>query len=114
MKNIYLIAYDITNTKFRTKVAAQLIVAGFDRIQYSVFMGSTTDKILLEFIAWYQKNSVIFVSPTDSLIVLPISNHHMAAMQVFGTSDIDAQQMLGLRNTLYLWDKDPPCDLLQT
>ncbi len=36
---MYLIFYDISNNKLRTKVAKQLIQQGYERLQYSVFAG---------------------------------------------------------------------------
>jgi CRISPR-associated protein Cas2 len=40
---LYLVTYDITNNRLRTKIAKTLIKNGLERIQYSVFMGDLTD-----------------------------------------------------------------------
>ena len=104
MKDAYLIAYDISDDKWRTKTANQLIYCGFDRVQFSVFMGTVPKKNLSDFMLWFQKN-VLILSPQTmvSLIVLPLSIGQLDEMQALGNVDnIDLDMLTGRKHTLII------------
>jgi CRISPR-associated endonuclease Cas2 len=61
-KQAYLIAYDITDNRFRTQIADRLIAMGLERIQLSVFAGTVKIKKINDFILWFQKENSIFAS----------------------------------------------------
>ncbi|RLI72076.1 MAG: CRISPR-associated endonuclease Cas2 [Candidatus Gerdarchaeota archaeon] len=46
---IYLISYDIPNDQLRTQIAKLCEYYGFERIQFSVFMGETTRNMVETF-----------------------------------------------------------------
>ena len=104
MKDAYLIAYDISDDKWRTKTANKLIYYGFDRVQFSVFMGTVPKKNLLHFVHWFQKNVLTLVPQTKaSLIVLPLSVGQLDVMQIWGDAGIiDLDMLTGRKHTLII------------
>ena len=104
MKDAYLIAYDISDDKWRTNTANKLIYCGFDRVQFSVFMGTVHKKNLSDFILWFQKNVLILAPQTTvSLIVLPLSIGQFDVMQILGNAEnIDLDMLTGRKHTLII------------
>ena len=104
MKDAYMIAYDISDDKWRTKTANKLVYYGFDRVQFSVFMGTVSDKNLAHFLQWFQKNVLILAPSTSvSLIVLPLSIGQLDVMQLFGASEkLDLDMLTGRKHTLII------------
>ncbi len=104
MKDAYLIAYDISDDKWRTKTANKLEYCGFDRVQFSVFMGTVHKKNLLDFVQWFQKNVLTLAPNTKvSLIVLPLSIGQLDEMQIWGNvENIDLDMLTGRTHTLII------------
>ena len=72
MQDAWLIAYDITEDKLRTKVSNRLIYTGLSRVQFSVFLGTIDDKVLADFILWFQnKILTLKIFCAKPLIILP-------------------------------------------
>lgn len=98
-KMIFLLMYDIENTKIRTNIAKYLIREGCVRIQKSVYLANMTRKkyniihqTLKEVQELYENNdSILFIQvPTDS----------MNAMKIIGKI-IDIDFISGNKNTLF-------------
>jgi CRISPR-associated endonuclease Cas2 len=100
-KQACIIAYDITENRFRTQIADRLVAMGLERIQLSVFAGNVKIKKINDFILWFQKESLIFASTSkDSLIVLNVSLNQLSQMQVFGQKFIDIEMLIDKKQTL--------------
>ncbi|MEO0041723.1 MAG: associated protein Cas2 [Bacteroidota bacterium] len=103
MKQAYLIAYDITDNRFRTKMADQLISIGMERVQWSVFMGTVKIKKINDFSLWFQKESVTFASSDkDSLLILNVSVNQLSQIRVFGPKFIDIEMLTDNKLTLII------------
>ena len=95
---IYLVFYDITNTKSRTKVANRLVDMGYERIQYSVFTGlndPVTNSNLWEFL------KLNIDSECDKLYVLKVSKKAFKTMSKLGQSGLDIDYFSGDRQSLF-------------
>jgi CRISPR-associated endonuclease Cas2 len=102
-KNGYLIAYDITDNRFRTQMADRLLAIGMERIQLSVFLGTVKIKKINDFICWFQKEMITFASAEkDSLMVLNVSVHQLEQLQIFGQKFIDIEMLTGKKLTLII------------
>jgi CRISPR-associated endonuclease Cas2 len=102
-KNAYLIAYDITDNRFRTQIADRLVAMGLERIQLSVFAGNVKVKKRNDFMGWFQKESVTFASAEkNSLIMLNVSVNQLSPLQVFGQKFIDIEMLTGQKWTLII------------
>lgn len=69
---MYMVSYDIRETKIRTKVARLLEKAGMERVQYSVFFGklshSQKQKLSYMISALVAEDSVIFIPLHDDVL----------------------------------------------
>jgi CRISPR-associated endonuclease Cas2 len=99
-KQAYIIVYDITENRFRSKIADRLVAMGMERVQLSVFMGTVKIKKMHHFIWWFQKEMIIFAPAKDSLIVLNVSINQLSQMQVFGQKFIDIEMLTDQKTTL--------------
>ena len=100
-KQAYIIAYDITENRFRSQIADQLVAIGMERVQRSVFMGNVKIKKMNHFIGWFQKEMSTFTPENkDSLIVLNVSINQLSQMQVFGQKFIDIEMLTDKKGTL--------------
>jgi CRISPR-associated endonuclease Cas2 len=102
MMDYWIIAYDISEDTLRTKVSNRLIYVGLTRVQYSVFVGATDNKILADFIVWFQTKILTLATSDCSLLVVPLSNGQMQATQAYGNKPLDKEELLGLRHTLII------------
>jgi CRISPR-associated endonuclease Cas2 len=99
-KQAYIIVYDITENRFRNKIAHRLIAMGMERVQLSVFMGNVKIKKINHFTWWFQKEMSTFASANDSLIILNVSINQLSQMQVFGQKFIDIEMLTDKKTTL--------------
>ncbi len=97
---IYLIIYDISNDKIRTKISKRLIAEGYERIQFSVFAGNfdpVANKILISEIKEWLKED-----PEAKFFVLPVTLKSFKNMYMIGNNTIDIDLITGEKNTLYI------------
>ena len=71
----YLICYDISETKVRTRIAKILQYFGLDRLQYSVFGGEIKENHLKLLVKKLKKMRV--EEGKDSIIILPLRNKYI-------------------------------------
>ena len=98
----WLIAYDITDDKYRTKVGNRLIYCGLTRVQLSVFVGTIDDKVLSDFIAWFQTKILTLANDDCSLLVVPLSIGQVKATLCIGTKQLDYDDLTGEKHTLFI------------
>jgi CRISPR-associated endonuclease Cas2 len=102
-KQAYLIAYDITDNRFRTQIADRLVAMGLERIQLSVFAGNVKIKKINDFSWWFQKENGTFASAEkNSLIMLNVSINQLRQLQVFGQKFIDIEMLTDNKLTLII------------
>ena len=80
---VYLICYDITRNKLRTKIADYLQERGCRRVQKSVFMGELHRK---HFKLLYQTLQDISdaLEENDTIIMMPVSEGNVQSMKMLG------------------------------
>jgi CRISPR-associated protein Cas2 len=81
---IKLVCYDIADNAARTKVSDYLENQGFDRVQYSVFMGKVDPHRWQVVWATLQKLFVKRCEPTDKIFSLVIERDHFEKMGILG------------------------------
>ncbi len=97
---MYLVFYDISNNKIRTKVAARLIQEGYDRIQLSVFVGIKNPK--QNTVLWEELNTKMAEDSEAKLYVLSISENNFKNMLTIGRSDYDIDYLTGNKHSLFI------------
>ncbi len=100
MKLLLLITYDITNDKGRVKLADLLKKLGFERIQYSVFVGVCTPA---QWQRWYKLVEKLFNQfreDGDKLYVIPQGRKLFEKTQIVG-QQFDMEWITGKTEFLY-------------
>jgi CRISPR-associated protein Cas2 len=96
-----LISYDISNDRIRKKLSDRLIFWGFERIQYSVFLGTISsfqwDKCWLEI----KVLEVGLEIEADRIFVLNISKNEWKKMQVVGFRPED-EEILNEKTSIWI------------
>ena len=98
----HLICYDIANNNLRTRLAAKIAAAGFDRINKSVYLGTVSDRSLAILQAWLQKQMQTKAQEGDCLIILPVTTQQVQRMLVLGTDQTDREELTGSKNTIFI------------
>lgn len=96
----YLICYDISSDKHRTKLANRLIRHGLIRFQYSVFVGHLPEQRLKMIEQWIKTN--ITLDHDDRLAIIPILKRELEQMKLLGNDNIDREMLLNNRHTYIL------------
>jgi CRISPR-associated endonuclease Cas2 len=100
-KNAFMISYDISEDKFRTKIANKLIAIGLERVQLSVFIGVVKIQKVNDFISFFQKEMAL-LKAKDALIVLPLTVGHLQQMKRIGGKTIDLGLLTNTKLTLII------------
>lgn len=96
-----LISYDIEENYLRQKIANYILDAGFERIQYSVYMGTVKDSITNQVKDWLNalpKNKDW--KSKDSIIILSITGQQVQDMISIGNPQWDKDDLSGDRHTM--------------
>ena len=97
---MYLVFYDISNNKIRTKVAARLIEEGYERIQLSVFIGTWNPSKNGDL--WEELNTRIEEDPDAKLYVLAVSENSFKNMMTIGKCDYDIAYLTGNKHSFFI------------
>jgi len=97
---IYLIMYDITDDKNRTKIAKALVKAGYERIQYSVFTGLEDPK--KDIVLWETLNKYCKAEDTEKavLAIVKVPTHYFMATETIGQLPKELTYLAGLEHTM--------------
>lgn len=92
---VYLISYDIADDKCRTRIADVLEQYGYERLQYSVFIGPLRSKnvepLWKELAALVQPEEF----PADRLIVIPLDIALLKKSMLLGAEMLDWSYICG-------------------
>ena len=101
---IYLICYDITDDRVRTKVADKLIQLGLTRIQYSVFMGPLKAHLKKDLVSWLHLKVGNDSDKTERrhVLILPVSQQQLSNKITIGNATFEEADITGTLNTLYI------------
>jgi CRISPR-associated endonuclease Cas2 len=97
---IYILFYDITSDKLRTKIAKLLISMGYERLQFSVFTG--LDNPVINKYLWPAITKILKSEPTARFFVLPIKKDYFCEMQGLGVEYLDLEYLAGNKRSLIL------------
>ena len=97
---IYLIFYDISDDKIRTKVAGHLTTHGYERIQYSVFSGIRNPKE--NSALWKELLSLLTSVPAIRFYVIKTTKNNFKNMEIIGETNWDIDYLLGNKHTLFI------------
>ncbi len=100
----YLILYDISENKYRNKIAKEIIKRGLYRIQKSVFLGATISEKIDEleniFTIHIQKTQ----SVNDKLMIIPLDQYNLQQMEIFlpDEEEFDLDFYLGQKVVIFI------------
>lgn len=98
-KNIFLVAYDISDNKKRNKIAKLLEQAGYERIQYSVFTGLISPGSDSTLWKKLQKIADTDQYPENKIFSFAISVAHFCNMKTIGNFTADIDYLTGAKHT---------------
>lgn len=96
---MYILFYDITKNRLRTKIAKLLTEEGYERLQYSVFVGPYNPKsnmVWKTITLWMQE------TPDEKMYYLKITGQNFRNMKTIGTLDHDLEYLAGQQSSLIL------------
>jgi len=96
---IFMILYDIENTKVRTQIAKYLIRSGCVRIQKSVYLAHLPRNTYHDLYQTLKEVQELYDN-NDSLLFLPLPTDSVAAMKILG-QQIELDFILDNKNTLF-------------
>ena len=96
---MYLIIYDISETKLRTKVSKLLINEGYDRLQYSVFCGCFNPK---KNSVWKKLNTFVKDKELSNIICIKISENNFFNLKSIGKFNHDLTYLIGKQKTIII------------
>ena len=88
----YLICYDITETRLRTRVAKLLQYFGLNRLQFSVFGGEINNKHLKRLEE--KLENLMLEKDKDSIIILPLSKQYTELYSTSMKSIFDEEKVI--------------------
>jgi CRISPR-associated endonuclease Cas2 len=95
----YLVMYDIEDDRVRTHIAKYLLSKGCIRIQKSVYMARTHQKIFAEINDTLKEVQATYDNH-DSILLVPIQSSSVGSMKIIG-KDIQVQSLIDPPNTLF-------------
>ncbi len=96
----HLISYDIENDSLRQKIANKIIAEGFDRVQYSVYLGGVSDGVLANLITYLKDAMLKSNLQKDNIIIISLTDKALENMLTIGQSGLDIDEIIGNKNTL--------------
>ncbi len=96
-KQLYLISYDVSENGSRTRLARLLIRWGYERLQYSVFIGLHHPVR----IKTLRQEMQSYIGNEDRLLVLEISKKAFMKMKIIGKLPLPKEYLSGDMNTLF-------------
>lgn len=95
----YLVMYDIEDDRVRTHIAKYLLSKGCIRIQKSVYMARTHQKVFAEINDTLKEVQATYDNH-DSILLVPIQSSSVGSMKIIG-KDIQVQSLIDPPNTLF-------------
>lgn len=96
-----LICYDIQDNYIRQKAAGKIMDTGFERIQYSVYLGDVTDNQMNDLIMWLETHVLKYtVANEDNILILSLTKLQVKQMISLGKMKMDIDEITGEKDTL--------------
>jgi len=96
---IYLVMYDIEDNRVRTHIAKYLLSKGCIRIQKSVYMARTHQKVFQEMKDTLKEVQEAYDN-ADSILLVPVQSSSISSMKIIG-KDIQIESLIDPPNTLF-------------
>lgn len=99
---MYLVTYDISDDRLRSKVIKLITAQGYERIQYSVFSGlidPRRDEKLWSLLEELGKKGE---GETFKIFVIPVADRDFLSMGIIGKVSEDMDYLMGRTNTLII------------
>ena len=96
---IYLVMYDIEDNRVRTHIAKYLLSKGCIRIQKSVYMARTHQKVFQEIKDTLKEVQEAYDN-ADSILLVPVQSSSVSSMKIIG-KDIQIESLIDPPNTLF-------------
>lgn len=96
---IYLVMYDIEDDRVRNHIAKYLLSKGCIRIQKSVYMARTHQKVFAEINETLKEVQAAYDNH-DSILLVPVQSTTVSSMKIIG-KDIQLQSLVDPPNTLF-------------
>ena len=95
----YLLVYDITNDKLRKKIADCLIAQGFERLQFSVFIGNRN---LENYKDIWTKLTDWVTQDNGKMAIVSITEPALRNMIMLGEHPVDIDYLLGKKFCIFV------------
>jgi len=96
---LYLVMYDIEDDRVRTHIAKYLLSKGCIRIQKSVYLARTRQKVFQEINDTLKEVQEAYDN-ADSILLVPVPSANVSSMKIIG-KDIQIQSLIAPPNTLF-------------
>ncbi len=95
----YLIVYDISSDRIRTKIADQLVAHSYDRLQLSVFSGLYHPRHFPQL--WENIRRLLADEPEAKFFVIPLPDSSLRDMTVLGQYRPDIDYLTGDKDSMF-------------
>lgn len=95
---MYLIFYDITSDRLRTKIAKRFIAQGYERLQYSVYLA--LENPAKDPLIWNELKAFLKEEQSAKLYVIPSLKKNFKKIKTIGTFDFDLDYLTGEKRSL--------------
>ena len=95
---MYIVCYDITENRLRTKIMKKLMQLGLIRLQYSVFVGEMSGPLKLSLELWLKQKNF---QADDSIAIIPISKNLLEKRTTLGKETEELATLINQPNTLF-------------
>ena len=96
---IYMVMYDIEDNRVRTHIAKYLLSKGCIRIQKSVYMARSHQKVFKEIKDTLKEVQEAYDN-ADSILLVPVQSSSVSSMKIIG-KDIQIESLIDPPNTLF-------------
>ncbi len=97
---MYLISYDISHNSIRTKLAKELLKAGLERVQYSVFIGDLSDTERVQIEQKMEKHTE--KGSQYSILIVPLHQDMLKGMGEISSQNLDWEYLSGEKKILII------------
>lgn len=97
---IYLIIYDISLDRLRTRISKRIIAEGYVRLQLSVFVGIKNPKSNKKL--WSDLNIWLDKEQSSKFYVLKLTENNFRKMENIGYIDLDIDFLTGSKLTMFI------------
>jgi|JI6StandDraft_1071083.scaffolds.fasta_scaffold159058_1 CRISPR-associated endonuclease Cas2 len=99
---LHLACYDIEKDRLRTKLADKLLEYGFERIQFSVFLGTLRENRKEELLEWVEKLLESTPPAERKFLLMPLAEAHALKSVWIAETDLDWDWLTGKQHTLII------------